>query len=196
MSSRVIRRIGYGLIAGAFILLVDALWVPAKAQVAQLLLNVAWEVTQTTGQPQRAWPWADHYPVARFTAPAYDIDQIVLGGDSGAVLAFAPGENLEAKSVEGGARIISAHRDTHFRFLKNISLGDEFVLEDRQGTYRFKVVNTDVVNAKTTRIKPASNPNGLFLVTCFPFDALQAGGDERFVVTAEPVSENTKVDAI
>ena len=196
MSSRAIRRLGYGLIAGAFILLVDALWVPAKAQVAQLLLNVAWEVTQNTGQPQRAWPWADHYPVARFTAPAYDIDQIVLGGDSGAVLAFAPGENLEAKSVEGGARIISAHRDTHFRFLKNISLGDEFVLEDRKGTYRFKVVNTDVVNAKTTRIKPASNPNGLFLVTCFPFDALQAGRDERFVVTAEPVSENTKVDAI
>ena len=190
MNSRIKRRLGYGLIAGALVLLVDALWIPAKAQVAQLLLDAAWEVTQRTGEPQQPWPWADHYPVARFSAPAFDIDQIVLGGDSGAVLAFAPGENLEAKSVEGGARIISAHRDTHFRFLKHISLGDELVLEDEQGVHRFKVVNTDVVDSKTTRIKPATNPEGLFLVTCYPFDALSAGGDERFIVTAVPIKAN------
>jgi sortase A len=97
---------------------------------------------------------------------------------------------LEAKSVEGGARIISAHRDTHFRFLKHISLGDELVLEDQQGVHRFKVVNTDVVDSKTTRIQPATNPEGLFLVTCYPFDALSAGGDERFVVTAVPIQAN------
>jgi sortase A len=190
MSSRIKRRLGFALIAGAFILLVDALWIPAKAHVAQLLLDAAWEVTQRTGEPQQPWPWADHYPVARFSAPAFDIDQIVLGGDSGAVLAFAPGENLEAKSVEGGARIISAHRDTHFRFLKHISLGDELVLEDTTGTYRFKVVNTDVVNAKFTRIQPSTNPKGLFLVTCYPFEALSSGGDERFVVTAERIQED------
>ncbi|NRP96186.1 Sortase family protein [Marinobacterium sp. xm-g-59] len=190
MNSRMKRRVGYGLIAGAFVLLIDALWIPAKAQVAQLLLDAAWEVTQLTGEPQQPWPWADHYPVARFSAPAFDVDHIVLAGDSGSVLAFAPGENLEAKSVEGGARIISAHRDTHFRFLKHISLGDELVLEDEQGVQHFKVVNTDVVDSKTSRIKPATNPNGLFLVTCYPFDALSANGDERFVVTAVPIETN------
>ncbi len=187
LSSNIIQRLGWAVIVVSLLFLGNALWIPAKAEIAQLLLKLAWEVTLETGEPQSPWPWADHYPVARFSAHTHGVDQIVLSGDSGAVLAFAPGQNLEALREQGGARIISGHRDTHFRFLKEIRIGDELKVEDAKGAQVYRVVDTAIVDAKNTTISPAAQPGGLILVTCYPFDVLAPVGDERFIVIAEPI---------
>ena len=54
------------------------LYIPAKALVAQVMLNDAWR--RTIGGVTRAkpWPWADTWPVARLRVPKHGIDQIVL----------------------------------------------------------------------------------------------------------------------
>lgn len=184
---RLASKLGWVLVVPAMFIILEALWVPVKAQVAQVLLNVAWETTLSTHTPKRPWPWADHYPVARLQAPEHNIDQIVLEGDSGAVLAFAPGENIEARNTYEGARIISGHRDTHFRFLKDIELGDHFVLHDLKGVQAYRVVEASIVDSKTTGLYPEAYPSSLMLVTCYPFDAISAGGDLRYVVLAQPV---------
>ena len=186
-SRKVIKMVGVTLMVVALVSAVNAMWLPAKAQLAQVLLDRAWVETQRTGEPNAPWPDADHYPIARLAVPSLGIEHVVLSGDSGAVLAFAPGMNREAQYQFGGAKIISGHRDTHFRFLQHLQPGDELTLESMDHIERFTVVATKVINAQQEDLYPAQNPAGLYLVTCYPFDAVSAAGDSRYVVRAEPV---------
>ena len=179
------RYLGWVLLIGAGAAIIQSLWIPIKAEAAQFLLERAWNETLAKGSPQRPWPWADHHPVARLIVPQHGVDLIVMAGDSGEALAFGPGENLEARNVEGGSRIISGHNDTHFRFMENVRPGDEFILQGSQNTVRYEVVRIDIVDADKTAINPAGNPDGLMLVTCYPFGTIDAGNnDYRLVVDA------------
>ena len=192
-SRKVIKMVGVTLMVVALVSAVNAMWLPAKAQLAQVLLDRAWVETQRTGEPNAPWPDADHYPVARLAVPSLGIDQVVLSGDSGAVLAFAPGMNREAQYQFGGAKIISGHRDTHFRFLQHLQKGDELTLESIDHIERFKIVSTRVIDARQEDLYPGENPEGLYLVTCYPFDAMSAGGDQRYVVRAEPIRMHSEL---
>ena len=40
-------------------------WIHAKAVLAQILLERAWQQTRDGGERVRPWPWADTWPVAR-----------------------------------------------------------------------------------------------------------------------------------
>ena len=166
--------------------LVDAFWLYGKAQVGQMLLSRAWAKTLEDGQYHKPWPWADHWPVARLISEEHKIDQIVLAGDSGSALAFAPGMNLQAaKPGKGGTVLISGHRDTHFRFLQNLKPGANLTLETQDGNYRYRIGETRVVDSRTTRVDPTIGKDQLVLVTCYPFDAIDAGGQMRYVVVGK-----------
>ena len=164
------------------VFLADGFWLYGKAEVGQMLLSHAWAKTLKDGKDHKPWPWADHWPVARLISEEHNVDQIVLAGDSGSVLAFAPGMNLQgAKPGQAGTVIISGHRDTHFRFLKNIKPGAELTLQTQDRTLRYRIEETRIVDSNTTRIDPASGPDQLVLVTCYPFEAIVTGGQMRFV---------------
>ena len=78
-------------------------------------------MTQTiaTGHPVKPWSWADTWPVARIEVKRLDASAIVLAGSSGQALAFGPGHvELTPDAGERGVAVYSAHRDTHFRFLR------------------------------------------------------------------------------
>ena len=170
--------------------LVDAFWLYGKAQVGQMLLSRAWAKTLEDGKDHKPWPWADHWPVARLISEEHNIDQVVLAGDSGSVLAFAPGMNLQAaKPGETGTVLISGHRDTHFRFLQDLKPGSELTVQTQDGTHRFRIEETRIVDSRTTRIDPTLDNGQLVLVTCYPFDTLEIGGLMRFVVLAQKYSE-------
>ncbi|WP_151705714.1 class GN sortase [Nitrincola alkalilacustris] len=175
------------LVAAGLILTSTALWIPAKARLAQWLLADAWAESLDSGTAVKPWPWADHWPVARLSVPDMDIDQIVLAGDSGSSLAFGPGENMQAHAMTHAARIISGHRDTHFSFLRNIQPGQTLMLSDHNGNMTYQVDQIKVVDSAVTRLRPTAFPDGLILVTCYPFDALTAGGTLRLVVMASAV---------
>jgi len=173
------------VLAGA--LLVNGSWIQLKAQVAQWLLQDAWQQTQQDGGIHKPWKWADHWPVARLKVPHLQVDQIVLEGDSGNVLAFAPGHNVQsAHPGEMGAVIISGHRDTHFSFLQYLKHGQLVEVETSFRKYRYRITGSNVVDVNNTRIDVAAGINQLLLVTCYPFDAPLAGGPLRYVVTAIP----------
>ena len=115
----------------------QGLYILAKAQLAQVLLHGAWERTRATGLAAKPWPWADTHPVARLMAPGQDADVLVLAGASGRTLAFGPG-HLDGSAQPGdpGNAVITAHRDTHFRFLKDVGPGDAIVVERADGATR------------------------------------------------------------
>ena len=161
-------------------------YIPAKAWVAQELMLRAWDRAGLGVERPAPWPWADTWPVARLLAKAGDIDMIVLAGGSGRTLAFGPG-HLSASSLPGrqGNSVIAGHRDTHFRFLKDLALGERIYVEtpDGQG-HVYEVIDLDVVDSRRSSLLLDSDEPMLSLITCYPFDAEEAGGPMRYIVTA------------
>jgi sortase A len=166
-------------------------WIPAKAALAQLLLERAWQNTTEGGKRVRPWPWADTWPLGRLTVPRLGASWIVLSGASGRTLAFGPGHtDGSALPGEAGAAIVSGHRDTHFAALRDLQVGDELVVERPDGErVRYQVDDLGVADSRTDHLRDPGIGRSLVLVTCWPFDALAPGGPLRFVVTAHAESE-------
>lgn len=163
-----------------------AAWIQGKAWAAQVLLQRAWSETRGGARHVRPWPWADTWPVARLTVPALGIERIVLTGASGRTLAFGPA-HLESSMAPGGDghTILTGHRDTHFRFLADLAVGQVIELERHDGRRRrYEVRSTEVIDAREARLLPDEGRAVMSLVTCYPFDALAPGGPLRYVVTA------------
>lgn len=173
------------LVAGALIA-AQALYIPAKAQVAQVLMSNAWEHQLSTGDPARPWPWADFTPTARLSFPAQDQNVLALTDAAGESLAFGP--TLMAASVtpgERGVAVFAAHRDTHFAFLKDVKPGDPVRVETANGARTFTVTHSEVVRWDQSGIVPNDGgPPRIALVTCWPLDA-KTPGPMRYVVWAE-----------
>ena len=49
----------------------QGLWIKAKAELAQILLERAFTQSIATGQPVKPWSWADTWPVARISVPRH-----------------------------------------------------------------------------------------------------------------------------
>jgi sortase A len=166
--------------------------IKAKAWLAPVLVERAWETTLLgAGTSVKPWPWADTWPVARLQVPNQDVDLMVLAGDSGNALAFGPG-HATASALPGkdGLVVIGGHRDTHFAFLEELTLGAEIRLQDASGaTLTYVVEDTVVIDASRQALVQNSNAAGLILVTCYPFDALSAAGSMRYVVSARPLPQ-------
>lgn len=174
------------LLALGFWNLGQGAYIPAKAWFAQELMQHAW-LRVTAGADRAApWPWADTWPVARLTVKSRDVDLIVLAGGSGRTLAFGPG-HLGASAEPGGIgnSIIAGHRDTHFAFLRDVEIGELIGVETTRGQgHLYEVVGVDIVDARKGSLILDTQQSMLSLVTCYPFDALEAGGPLRYVVTA------------
>ena len=174
------------LIALAAALLTMGFWLPVKAELAQQLLNRAWERTAAGDPAAKPWPWADTHPVARLVLPGRDERLTVLAGASGRNLAFAPA--LLDGSVDPGkpgVSVIAGHRDTHFRPLATLALGDELVVERPDGSaLTYTVTALDVVDSARAQLSLDADESIVVLVTCWPFDAVTVGGSWRYLVTA------------
>ena len=174
------------LLALGFWNLGQGAYIPAKAWLAQELMQHAW-LRVTAGEDRAApWPWADTWPVARLTVKTRDVDLIVLAGGSGRTLAFGPGHlGASAQPGEIGNSIIAGHRDTHFAFLRDVEVGELIGVETTQGQgHLYEVVGVDIVDSRKGSLVLDTRQSMLSLVTCYPFDALEAGGPLRYVVTA------------
>jgi len=169
--------------------LAAGIWLPLKAALAEELLNRAWIAARSSGGAVRPWPWADTWPVARLRLPpsAGAEPLIVLAGASGRGLAFAPGL-LDGSAMPGepGVAVIAAHRDTHFRALARLALGDRFDVERANGeTFAYVVTGIEIMDTRTASLRLDTLDSVVALVTCYPFDALMPGGTLRYVVTGE-----------
>jgi sortase A len=180
------RVIAFLVLIVGLCFLVSGSWIQIKAVVAQALLERSWQQTLEHGNPAQPWPWADHWPVAQLKLLRAKSEFIVLNGDSGSSLAFAPGWNTKsAKPSEQGVTVISGHRDTHFKILKDTEIGDLIDIVTAQGeTVNYQVKTIEVVDSRVATIKTEQSGQVLVLVTCYPFDAVVAGGPLRYVVIA------------
>ena len=160
-------------------------YIHAKALLAQVLLERAFAETLATGRNVKPWSWADTWPVARIEVKRIGASAIVLSGSSGQALAFGPGHvEFTADAGERGVAVYSAHRDTHFRFLREVRIGDEIDVTRRDGkTFRYRADSHSVVRFDRSGIDPNGEGHELVLSTCWPFDAVTPGPD-RYLLHA------------
>ena len=183
------RRLIPLILVGAGLWLVGSgSWIYTKAWLAQLLLERAWQRTVAGDNEARPWPWADTWTVARLRIPSQHLDTLVLQGDSGRSLAFAPG--LAAGSAapgQAGTTLISAHRDTHFRKLAGLEPGDVLELQTAAGNWNYRVTRSRIIDTRHQSVTNNALQDELILATCYPFDAVIPGGPLRYLVYAEVV---------
>ena len=185
------------LVAAGGLALGSGAYLYGKAQVGQWLLHRAWSRTQASGKRTPPWPWADTQPQARLLAPAQHADLLVLAGASGRTLAWGPAhlDNSAPVGAAGNA-VVSGHRDTHFRFLAHVAIGDSLVVERADGSrIVYRVSDVAIVDARALAIPRDTERPTLTLITCYPFDALVPGGPLRYVVTAEAESPTFEITA-
>lgn len=151
-----------------------ALYVPIKAEVAQVMLDHAFDQSLASGQAVKPWSWADTAPMARISVERLGVSEVVLSGGSGEAMAFGPTALMD----DSGSRItvLAAHRDTHFDFVRDLKVGDVVRMQridGREAYFRvqaFQTVRWDQFGV------PSDHDTGLLaLTTCFPFDTHEPG---------------------
>jgi len=188
--SRVIPALLLALIGS--ILFGHGAYIHAKALVAQMLLQRAFAATIASGHATKPWSWADTTPVARIDVKRIHASAIALAGSSGQALAFGPGHvERTAEPGERGVAVYAAHRDTHFRFLREIRIGDEIDITRSDGKqFPYRVDATQIVRFDASGIDAASGGLELVLSTCWPFDAVTPG-PARYIVHATMISPSS-----
>lgn len=176
------------------LILLSGLWfigqgayIHAKALLAQVLLESAWAETLDGTKEVKPWPWADTWPVSRLSVPSLGVNRIVLAGASGQALAFGPGRLFEP-DPDGSPHniVIAGHRDTHFRFLRDLKDGDLVRLQtETRRNLDFTVIRISVVDNRNLELLNTGERLMLTLITCYPFDAVQPGGPLRYIVQAK-----------
>lgn len=114
---------------------------------------------------------------------SYGTDERVLLRGAGLVEGTAmPGSN--------GNVAIAAHRDTHFRALKDLSLGDRIELALLDRTQIYIVTDLTVVEPTDVHVLADTGDAVLTLVTCYPFYFV-GHAPQRFIVRA--VAEKSSI---
>ena len=192
MTSRVTALV---LALAGLVLFGQGGYIHVKALIAQVLLERAFDEAIVSGRSVKPWSWADTWPIARIEVKRLHASAIVLAGSSGQALAFGPGHvELTPDAGERGVAVYSAHRDTHFRFLKDVTVGDEIDVTRSDGkAFRYRADRASVVRFDTSGIEPLGNGYELVLSTCWPFDAVTSG-PERYILHASIIGPSRTTD--
>jgi sortase A len=119
--------------------------------------------------------------------PSLGLATTVLEGDDARILALAVG-HIPGTALPGpyGNVGLAGHRNTFFRPLQKIKVGDEIRLSTGSGVFKYRVVSLRVVFPSAIEVLDYTQRPTLTLVTCYPFHTIGAA-PERLIVRAEMV---------
>jgi sortase A len=178
--------IANALFLGGTVLLCQAVYIDAKAIIAQSLIEYSWQQRTPGDPPPKPWWWADTNVIAMLKVTRLDKELFVMRDDSGESLAFGPGHLAASADISrSGHVMIAGHRDTHFKFLQQLKLGDviETTSVDSR-TARYQIKRLSVLDSSTEELI-AYQQDRLTLITCYPFDDFVPGGPLRYIVDAQ-----------
>ena len=123
-------------------------------------------------------------PLAVLRISRIGLEAPVLEGTDDSILNRGVGHiSGTARPGQKGTVGIAGHRDSFFRVLKSVAIGDAIELEAQDGTYKYRVTHLLVVDpADVNVLRPATTPS-LALVTCYPFYFV-GSAPKRYIVQA------------
>jgi len=187
-------RVGYYLlfVSGVFALSYSG-YVAAESQAFQQLEAKAYQQAGPLLEPHTL---EEGEVMGEIDVPRLGIRAIVLHGDSPAQLRHAVGHIVKtALPGEPGNVVLAGHRDTFFRPLRDIRVGDEIRLKTRVRQFEYRVQSIEVVEPTEIRVLQTSTSHELTLLTCFPFRYV-GPAPKRFVVHAHEISRSASPSTI
>ena len=123
--------------------------------------------------------------IGRIQLPRLNVSAIAREGVDDRTLDLAIG-HVPGTALPGdpGNAAFAAHRDTFFRPLRHVHLGDIVSVSTARGDYRYLVTSTRVVNPDDVSVLDPTIRPTLTLVTCYPFTYI-GSAPYRFIVRAE-----------
>lgn len=142
------------------------------------------------GKPTASAPVAPGV-IAALNIPRLKLAAVVAEGDDEDTLKVAVG-HLPGTPLpwQGGNSALAGHRDTFFRALKGVRLGDEIRLATVHGEFRYRVARTLVVEPDDLSVLEALPEPSLTLITCFPFSYV-GHAPRRFIVQANRIGSQS-----
>lgn len=134
-------------------------------------------------------------PLARLSVPRLAVEVVVAEGTDERVLQRALGHvPSSARPGENGNVALAGHRDTFFRFLEQLHVGDEMILESVSGRDAYRVEWAVVVEPAQVELVEDSGYSSLTLVTCYPFRYVGAA-PYRYVIRARKLDSPSEPGA-
>ncbi len=125
--------------------------------------------------------------IGEIQVPRLGLSVMVVQGDSPASLRHAVGHVVKsALPGEGGNVALAGHRDTYFRPLRDIQVGDEIRFKTPAHSFLYVVESIEIVAPTDIQVLEASSGHDLTFVTCFPFYYV-GPAPKRFIVRAREV---------
>ncbi len=125
--------------------------------------------------------------MGRIEIPRLGVNAVVRTGSDARTLRLAVGHIPGTAAPGHGNTGLAAHRDTFFRRLGNIERGDEIRVVTPDGTFRYTVEETLVVEPTDVWVLDPTDVPALTLVTCYPFRFI-GSAPQRFIVRAHLIS--------
>ena len=171
----------------------------ADAYVAQDIARQSLETITSVAAPERPFisaPATIQTPppiigngaaIAALSIPRVELSAVVLHGSDEQTLRRGPG-HLEGTAMPGhvGNVVIAGHRDSFFRPLRKVRLGDDLFLDTPHGRLQYRVTWLRVVQPRDLSVIAPTDDEVLTLITCYPFWVL-GNAPDRFVVRATRV---------
>ncbi len=127
--------------------------------------------------------------------PSISLNYPIIEGDDQNNLAKGVGhDSSSAIPGENSNVVLDAHRDTMFRNLGDVKIGNIVTIETNYGTFNYKVYKTRIVTPDDPTAIIKSNKEMMTLYTCYPFSYI-GHAPKRYIVMTEFVnSTNTGVN--
>jgi sortase A len=130
--------------------------------------------------------------IGRLEAPSVKMSTTVLEGSDDATLSRGAGHIEDTPFPgESGNVGIAGHRDTVFRPLKRIQVGDPLELTTADRLYRYRISKTLIVGPNDVYVLDPTKTPTMTLVTCYPFEYV-GHAPRRFIVQAELLKEEAR----
>ena len=128
-------------------------------------------------------------PLAELSIPRIGLSAVVLQGSDEHTLRGGVG-HIETTPLPGesGNVAIAGHRDSFFRPLRNVQVGDDIWLNTPNAPVHYRVSSFRVVNPTEVSVIQPTDDAVLTLVTCYPFYFVGSAPD-RFIVRASLVRD-------
>jgi len=128
--------------------------------------------------------------LTRLVIPKIDMDAIVIEGASRRELSEGPGHMKQtAQPGEMGNAVITAHRDTFFRHIYELTKGDQIQVRRSGRTFTYAVTGKRIVKPEDVSVLKQTNDPQLTLITCYPTYYI-GPAPERLVVFSKLVASD------